>query len=129
MPWKSRSRRSGGRGNTSRAMSRLYETSGRQSASPPPLVPRISTLHGAASLLLHYAAPPWSGAAKKRRWAGNRARLVVTARGVHGRNRLEEGMRREGTVAVFSRIVCFGSIPVDAVPLFVSLTKSAGRRR
>src|SRR5438874_1691502 len=35
------------------------------------------------------------------RWVCNRARLVVTARGVHGRNRLEEGMRREGTVAVF----------------------------
>src|SRR5438093_4927289 len=44
MPWKSRSRRSGGRGNTSRAMSRLYETSRGESASPsasPPWFSRV----------------------------------------------------------------------------------------
>src|SRR5256885_14790196 len=106
-------------------MSRLYETSLGQNASPSP----VSSLHAPALLLLYYATPVLVRDGRKSRWARNRARLVVTARGVHGRNRLEEGMRREGTVAVFSRIVCIGSIPVDAVPLFVSLTKSAGCRR
>src|SRR6266571_4277622 len=126
MPWKSRSRRSGGRGNTSRAMSRPYETSGRQGASPsaiPTYFPRISTYFQAPrrgiTLALGTRRLPWSGAGEKHRWAGNRARLVVTARGVHGKKSTRGGdaKRRHGR-CFFPENLQIGNIPVDAVPLF-----------
>src|SRR2546425_13206640 len=98
-------------------MSRLYETSLGQNASPSPL----SSLHAPASLLLHYTTPVLVRDGRISRWARNRARLVVTARGVHGRNRLDEGMRREGTVAVFPVSSQVQNAPVDAVPLSVTL--------
>ena len=97
-----------------------------ESAIPSP-IPTCFHALAAASVLLRYAAPALVRGGREHRWACNRARLVATARGVHGRNRLEEGMRREGTVAVFfPESTQIGNLPVDAAPMLFSLSESAG---
>src|SRR5882724_7079108 len=102
-------------------------------AQAPPLFsthfhvfPRSTARHHSSSSTRRL---PWSGAGEKHRWAGNRARLVVTARGVHGKKSTRGGdaKRRHGR-CFFPENLQIGYIPVDAVPLF-GLMEFAGRRR